>query len=122
MLAGKTWLLYYDKSLSHNVVIARQLVVKKTNRLLPTPCCSDIAPCDFWLFRRLKIVIEGSRFSSSEEIKASVTKEIKSLKEEEFAKCFRGWQDQMQSALTQKESTLRRTICNLSANVELKVL
>ena len=36
-------------------------------------------------------MIKGTPLSSSEEIKAVVTKDLKSLKEEEFAKCFRGW-------------------------------
>ena len=44
-------------------------------------------------------MIKGTHFLSSEEIKASVTKELKSLKKEEFAKCFRGWQDRMQKCI-----------------------
>ena len=65
-----------------------------------SPYSPDLALCDFRLFPRLKIVIKGAHFSSSEEIRASVTKKLKSLKQEEFAKCFRGWQDKMQKSIT----------------------
>ena len=82
---------------AHNALSVRQLLVTKQVTSLDNPSYSpDLAPCDFWLFPQLKIVIKGTHFSSSEEIKASVTKELKSIKEEEFAKCFRGWQDRMQ--------------------------
>ena len=38
-------------------------------------------------------MLKGIDFSSSEEIKASVTMELKSFTEKEFAKCFREEQD-----------------------------
>ena len=44
-------------------------------------------------------MIKRTHFSSSEEIKVSVTKELKSLKEEEFAKCLHGWLDRMQKCI-----------------------
>ena len=82
------------------VVSVRQLLVKKQIAALDHPLCSpDLAPYDFWVFPRLKIVIKGTLFSSSEEIRASVTKEQKSRKQEEFAKCICGWQDRMQKCI-----------------------
>ena len=77
----KSWLLHHDNSPAHNVVSVRQLLVKKVIAALDhPPYFLDLAPCDFWLFPRQKIVIKGIRFSSSEEIRASVTKELKNLK------------------------------------------
>ena len=40
-------------------------------------------------------MMKGTHFSSLKEIKASVTLELKRLKEEYFTKCFRGWWDCM---------------------------
>jgi len=37
-----------------------------------------------------------THFSSSDEIKNTVPRELKSLQEEEFVRCFQGWQEQMQ--------------------------
>ncbi len=96
----KSWLLHDDNAPAHNAISVRQLLAKKQITSLDHPPYSpDLAPCDFWLFPRLKIVMKGTHFASSELIKASVTRELKSLKEEEFAKCFRGWQDRMQKCI-----------------------
>ena len=65
-------------------------------------------------------MIKETYFSSSEETKASVTKELKNIKEEEFTKCFRGWQGRMQKCINSSGSALKGTICNLPKNVELK--
>ena len=101
--SDKSWLLHNDNAPAHNAVSVRQLLVKKQIAALNHPPYSPyLAPCDFWLFSRLKIVIKETRLLSSKEIKASVTKEVKSLKEEEFAKCFRGWQDRMQQRINSK--------------------
>ena len=98
--SDKSWLLHHDNALAHSAVSARQLLVKKQIAALDHPPYSlDLASCDFWLFPWLKIVIKGTYSSSSKEIRASVTKELKILKQEEFAKCFREWQDRMQKCI-----------------------
>ena len=98
--SDKSWLLHHDNAPAHNALSVRQLLVTKQVTALDHPSYSpDLAPCDFWLFPQLKIVIKGTHFSSSEEIKASMTKELKIIKEEELAKCFRGWQDRMQKCI-----------------------
>jgi hypothetical protein len=40
-----------------------------------------MAPCDFWLFPKLKRALKGSRFDSREDIMRNVTKELRSLPE-----------------------------------------
>ena len=75
------------------------MVKKQIIAIDHSPYSPDLALCDFWIFPRLKIVIKGTHFSSSEEIKVSGTKELKMLKEEKFAKCFRGWQELMQKCI-----------------------
>ena len=99
----KSWLLHHDNAPAHNAISVRQLLVKKQVTVLDHPPYSpDLAPCDFWLFPRLKIVMKGTHFSSSEEIKATVTRELKSLNEMDFVQCFRGWQERMQKCITSK--------------------
>jgi hypothetical protein len=48
-------------------------------------------PCDFWLFHKLKRPLKGSRFDSHEDIMRNATKELRSLPEEAFQKCFQQW-------------------------------
>jgi hypothetical protein len=54
---------------------------------------SDMAPCDFWLFPRLKTPLKDSRFDSREDIMRNATKELRSLPEEAFQKCFQQWKE-----------------------------
>ena len=48
------------------------------------PYSPDLAPCDFWLFPKLK----GYRYEAIEEMKESVTKVIDTLTQEEFYGAF----------------------------------
>ena len=52
----------------------------------PRPLYSpDLAPCDFWLFPKLR----GCRYETIEEMKEAVTKVIDTLTQEDFYGAFR---------------------------------
>ena len=54
-------------------------------KTLPQPPYSrDLAPCDFWLFPKLR----GCRYETIEEMKGDVTKVIDTLTQEEFHGAF----------------------------------
>ena len=48
------------------------------------PYCPHLAPCDFWLFPKLR----GSRYETIEEMKEAVTKVIDTLTQEDFDGAF----------------------------------
>ena len=48
------------------------------------PYCQDLAPCDFWLFPKLR----GCRYETIEEMKEAVTKVIDTLTQEDFHGAF----------------------------------
>ena len=48
------------------------------------PYSPDLAPCDFWLFPKLR----GCRYVTIEEMKEAVTKVIDTLTEEDFHGAF----------------------------------
>ena len=48
------------------------------------PYSPDLAPCDFWLFPRLKEKHRSCRYEAIEEIKEAVTKVIDTLTLEDF--------------------------------------
>jgi len=73
---GATDFLWRAKA-AHN---ASQLYVKKEISTLDyPPYFSDLTPYDIWLFHRLKSVVKGTCFSSLDEIKKTVMRELKSL-------------------------------------------
>ena len=48
------------------------------------PYRPELAPCDFWLFSKLR----GCRYETIEEMKEAVTKVINTLKQEDFHGAF----------------------------------
>ena len=48
------------------------------------PYSPDLAPCDFWLFPKLR----GCRYETIEEMKDAVTKVIDTLTQEDFHEAF----------------------------------
>ena len=48
------------------------------------PYSPDLAPCDFWLFPKLR----GCRYETIEEMKEAVTKVIHTLTQEDFFEAF----------------------------------
>ena len=49
-----------------------------------SPYSLDLAPCDFWLFPKLR----GCRYETIEEMKGAVTKVIDTLTQEDFHGAF----------------------------------
>ena len=58
-------------------------------KIVPHPPDSpDLAPCDFWLFPKLKEKVRDCRYETIEEMKESVTKVIDTLTQEDFHGAF----------------------------------
>ena len=54
-------------------------------KTVPQPLyCPDLAPCDFWLFPKLR----GCRYETIEDMKEAVTKVIDTLTQEDFHGAF----------------------------------
>ena len=58
----------------------------KTVRHLPYS--PHLAPCDFWLFPKLKEKLRGCCYETTEELKEAVTKVIDTLTQEDFHGAF----------------------------------
>ena len=58
------------------------------HRLFDQDGHQDLAPCDFWLFPKLKENLRGCRYETSVEIKETVTKVIDTLTQEDFYWAF----------------------------------
>ena len=52
------------------------------------PYSPDLAPCDFWLFPKLKKKLRGFRYETIEEMREAVTKVIDTLTQEDFHGAF----------------------------------
>ena len=55
------------------------------------PYLPDLAPCDFFLFPRLKRLMKGRRFATIEEIKTESLRELKDIAQTAYQKGFEDW-------------------------------
>ncbi|XP_066143583.1 histone-lysine N-methyltransferase SETMAR-like [Euwallacea fornicatus] len=55
------------------------------------PNSPDLAPCDFFLFNRVKKPLRGTRFSSREEVIEKSQEALMDIPKTEYKKCFEDW-------------------------------
>ena len=50
-----------------------------------------MAPCDFFIFPKIKRTSKGRHFTAIDDIKSASLKELKAILKIEFEKCFEDW-------------------------------
>ena len=69
-----------------------EFLAKNNTIMMPQhPYSLDMAPCDFFLFLKMKTTMKGQRFASIEEIKTESLKELNAIPKIAFQKCFEDW-------------------------------
>ncbi|XP_011263146.2 uncharacterized protein LOC105255530 [Camponotus floridanus] len=90
--ANNSWFLHHDNAPSHTALVLRDFFAKNSIHIVPQPPYSpDLAPCDFWLFPKLKRPLRGNRFETIEEIQRESLRALKAIPEGDFNSCFEDW-------------------------------
>ena len=75
------WHFHQDNIPVHNSILVTDYLTKMGIKTVPHPPYSlDLAPCDFWLFPKLR----GCRYETIEEMKEAMTTVIDMLTQEDF--------------------------------------
>jgi hypothetical protein len=77
------------------------------------PYLPDLAPCDFYLFPKIKSVLKGTHFLSVEDVKVKTTEILNSLTENDMQNCFERWQHHMQLCVNSEGNYFEGDIVNL---------
>ena len=73
LLKSDLWHFHQDNTQVHNSILFTDYLTEMGIKTVPQPSYSpDLAPCDFWLFPKLR----GCRYETIEEMKEAVTKVI----------------------------------------------
>ena len=101
LLETRSWLLHHDNAPAHNALrIWEEFLAENNIAVLEQPPYSpDLAPCDFFLFPKLKEVIKRTRFQDSEAIETAVTRELRAIPEESFEECMEVWQRRLEKCI-----------------------
>ena len=79
------WHFHQDNRPVHNSILVTDYLSKKGIKTVRHPPYSpDLAPCDFWLFPKLR----GCHYETIEAMKETVTKAIDTLTQEDFHGAF----------------------------------
>ena len=79
------WHFQQDNAPVHNSILVTDYLTKMDIKTVAhPPYRPDLAPCDFWLFPKLR----GYRYETIEEMKEAVTKVIDMLTQENFGGAF----------------------------------
>jgi len=90
------WILYQENAPAHNALSVVQYLANKNITVLEHPLYSpDLALCDFYLFPKIKSVLKGTHFVSTEDVKARTVASLNSLTERDLRNCFEHWQHRM---------------------------
>ncbi|UYV78187.1 hypothetical protein LAZ67_16000409 [Cordylochernes scorpioides] len=77
---NKNWLLHHDNAPAHTSLLVRDFLAKNNTLMMPQPPYSpDLAPCDFFLFPKLKRPVKGRRYATLDEIKTASKEELKKI-------------------------------------------
>ena len=83
------WHFYQDNEPVHNSIFVTDYLTKMGIKTVPhLPYSPDLAPCDFWLFLKLKEKLRGYRYETIEEMKEAVTKVIDTLTQDDSHGAF----------------------------------
>lgn len=86
------WLLHHDNAPAHSSNLVQQYLSKHgVAQLRQPPYSPDIAPCDFWLFPRLKMPLKGHRFDDKETVETNATHALKAIPKTDFQECCKKW-------------------------------
>jgi len=84
-----SWCLLHDNAPSHNLLIVRRFLVKNRVCVLNHPPYSpDLAPCDFALFSKLKMKLQGTYFEDVPTIQRSSTCVLETIQQSKLKQAF----------------------------------
>jgi len=86
-------LLHEDNAPSRRALVTREFLAHKGIITLPHPSYSpDLAPCDFFLFPKMKLQLKGRCFDRVEEIQRESQNVLGTPREQDFQHAFQQWQ------------------------------
>ena len=100
------WHFHQNNAPVHNFILVTDYLTKMGIKTVPHPPYSrDLAPCDFWLFPKLR----GCRYETIEEMKEAATKVIDTLTQRTSMGPSRSCWNSTTSALQPEEITSKGT-------------
>jgi len=97
MWKNGSWVLHQNNAPAHNTLSVKTFLMKHKITVLEHPLYSpDLAPCDFFYFKKITSALKGTRFESIEAVKAKAAELMNKLSEDDLQHCFQQWKIRME--------------------------
>ena len=85
LFANNSWILHHDNAPAHTALSLREFLATKQITVLEHPASSpDLAPCDFFLFPKIKEILKGRHFEEIDDIRSNTTAALKAIPQNQF--------------------------------------
>jgi histone-lysine N-methyltransferase SETMAR len=89
-------LLHQDNASAHTAAVTMDFLHQSDVQLLPHPPYSpDLAPCDFFLFPKVKLLLKGKHYESKDAALAAFNGVLNDIGNTEWVACFESWFQRM---------------------------
>jgi len=89
---NQSWVLHHDNAPARSWFLVRNFLAKNETTVVPQPFYSpDLAPADFFMFRKLKSTLKGRCFDTIDEIQKHSTNELFAIPKEAFQSWQKRW-------------------------------
>lgn len=96
-------MLHHDNAAPHKSKIVTKYLHEERVVLLPHPPYSpDLAPCDFFLFPKIKKELGGMRFERIQELARAVISITNNISQEDYFNCFQDWRRRLRRCIEVK--------------------
>lgn len=90
-------MILHDNASAHKTGAVTQYLLENRITTLPHPAYSPhLAPCDFWLFPRLKELLAGNKYTRVQDLSKAVNSELRGIPKEEYRAAFDKWRRRLE--------------------------
>ena len=90
-------MILHDNASAHKTGAVTQYLSENRIATLPHPAYSpDLAPCDLWLFPKLKELLAGNKYTRVQDLSKTVNSELRGIPKEEYRTAFDKWRRRLQ--------------------------
>lgn len=94
------WFLHHDNAPAHTALRVTHYLASQRWSVVPhAPYSPDLAPCDFFLFPRMKKMLKGKRYDDVEAVKTASQRALDNITREEFQTCFQQWEKRLDKCI-----------------------
>ena len=107
-----TMLFHHDNAPSHRASRTQKTINRRSIEVLGHPPYSpDLAPCDFFLFPKLKKILRGRQFDNVADLQRAVQSAIASLWPSAYKNCYYSWVKRCRKCISFKGEYFEKDEC-----------